>query len=184
MSFTVGSLSTSTSLAFKPTRLDIQWDGVSNGKVSVLPVCSSTASTATYTVRALHVFPAAVTKTLYASGVTSSYSASAGEPFRNNHTSNAQVATPFVVGSTLNTASGEVSFELMPSNTNYTAAMDFGTYRTSQASSYQWSVEQARGTSVQLVAVGQLNRTPPNAFSADTGYGTLVQGQTAFFCIG
>lgn len=184
MSFTVGSLTTSTSLTFKPARLDIGWDGVSNGKVAILPACNDTSSTATYSVKVIQVFPAAATKTLYASGVTYSYSASAGEPFRNNHTNDAQVATPFMVGSTLNTASGEVSFELMPSDTNYTAVMDFATYRTSQASSYQWSVEQARGTAVQLVAVGQLNRTPPNAFSADTGYGSLVQNQTAYFCIG
>lgn len=184
MSFTTGVTSTSTNLTFKPSRIDIAWDGQSDGKISLLPVCSDTSSTATYSVKVLQVFPAAETKTLHASGLTYSYSASAGEPFANNHTLNAQVATPFTVGSTLNTASGEVSFELMPSDTNYTAVMDFATYRTSQASSYQWSVEQARGTAVQLVAVGQLNRTPPNAFSSATGYGSLIQGQTAYFCIG
>lgn len=184
MSFTFDQSSASERLTFKPSRLDVLWDGVSNGKVSLLPLCSNTSSATSYSVKVLHVFPASETKVISAGGVTSSYSAVAGEPFRNNHTNDTQIAVPFVIGSTLNTSSGEVSFELTSSDTNYTATLDFATYRTAQASSYQWQVEKSEGAAIQLVAVGQLRRTPPNAFAASDEYGELVSAKTAFFCVG
>lgn len=183
MSLTVAA-STSQTLTFGPSRIDIRWDGVSNGKVSVLPVCSNTQVTSTYSVKVLHVFPEATTKVLYFSNTSATYAIAAGDPFLNNRTSTAVSAAPFTVGSTLATATGIVSFELIPSDTNYTAAFDVVSHTTSKPAYYKWSLEQSRGTAVQTVAAGRLSRLPPNPFVADNASGSLVQSQTASFCIG
>lgn len=183
MSFNVSS-ATSTSLTFAPSRIDISWDGVSNGKVTVLPVCFSTASTATYEVNVLHVFDQSTTKILYnVSGLTLSYSALAGEPYRTYDTP-FKTAAPFTVGHTQATASGEVSFELNPADSRYTNTLDYSSYPTSQPAYYKWEIKQTRGTATQVVASGRLARIPPNPYSTAGTYGSLVQSQTASFCIG
>lgn len=183
MSFNV-SASTSETLTFSPSRVDINWDGVSNGRVTILPVCSDTASTASYSVRVLHVFGEATTKAVYASSISSSYSAVAGEPYKTGETTDSRTATPFTIGSTLSTATGQVSFELIPSDTNYTNTFDYATYPTSQPAQFKWEMSQTRGTATQLVACGRMLRIPPNPYSSSGFYGSLIQAQTASFCIG
>lgn len=186
MSFTSGPTATSTYLVFGPSRLDVQWDGVSNGKISVLPVCSDTATTASYQVSVLHVFDSAATKTVYAGGLTSAYSATAGEPFRTSDSPNTRIAAPFQIGSTLSTASGVLSFELIPGNTNYTNTFDTVSvaYPTTKPAYYKLEIQQTKGTATQVIASGKLSRITPNPFSSISIYGSLVQAQTASFCIG
>lgn len=198
MSFTLGSLSTSSSLTFGPSLVDIGWDGISNGKITIKPVCGSSASTGTYTVKVLHVHQEATTKTLYSAAGTASqnWNLAAGIPFRYhpNATSGWQEAAPFVVGNTQNTATGDVSFELIPADARYTNTLEAFPFNvgtnyptisgTSQSSYYKWWIERSRGTATQVVAVGKIIRIPPNPYSSVGVYGTLVEAQTASFCIG
>ncbi len=173
---------TSQSLTFGPSRIDIAWDGVSHGKITLLPLCADT--NASYAVKLLHVFPEDTTKLIYITpGSTYSYSAIAGEPFRNN-SNPAETAIPFAVSSTHSLVTGEVSFMLSPSNTNYTTKMDSATYATMAPSYYSWSLEQTRGTALQTVASGRLTRIPPNPYSATSVNGPIVSAQTATLCIG
>lgn len=187
MSFTVGSLSTSSTLTFGPSRVDITWDGKSNGKVSVLPVCTDTATTATYSVGILRVFPAAEDKVVYSYGNTITYSAMAGEAYLleddplSTSMANAYRYTEFTVGSTLATNTGVVAFELIPSNTNYTNRTDISTLSPHY---FTWKMTQNRGTASQVVAVGKLTMLAPNPYSASNAVGNLVEAKTAHFCIG
>jgi hypothetical protein len=189
MSFTIGELSTSQSLTFGPSRIDIAWDGTSSGRISFLPACTSTS--ATYSLSVLHVFPSTETKFLYISSNLFSNTFAAGTPFLQQKVPTYNTATPFIIGHTASTATGEVSFELNPSNTNYTNTMDTITsgqvginHATMQAAYYTWKLTQNNGTATQLVATGKLSRVPPNPFSSAGAYGELVAAQTASFCAG
>lgn len=185
MSMTVGSLATAQSLVFGPSRIDVAWDGVSNGKISLLPVCSNTNQTATYSVKVLHVFPESVQKVLYSGGSSFTYTATAGEPYKTQNTSPYVTAAPFVIGSTLSTATGIVEFELAPSDSRYTGTFDYpGLHATMTPAYYRLTIEQSKGTAVQTVAAGKLTRVPPNPFASLNAVGNLVAAQTASFCIG
>lgn len=177
------AVTTSQTLTFGPSRVDISWDGVSNGLVEIQPVCSDTSTTAAYSVNVLHVFPEAGEKTINSGSGTETYSYSPGMPFKTSAYPTAATAVPFVIGNTLST-SGIVAFELQPSNTNYTATLDYAEYQTMQASFYSWSLVQSRGTATQTVASGRIARIPPNPYSGGSISGSLVAAKTAYFCIG
>lgn len=183
MSFTVGTLSTSSSLVFGPSRVDIEWDGRSNGKISMLPVCTDTTTTAAYSVSVLRVFPSAQAKVVYLSGLTFSLSFLAGQAYRTHGTgtSDSVESVPFVIGSTLATATGVVEFELIPEDTNYTTDTDISTMMPHY---YSWNLQQTRGTATQLVALGKITILAPNPYSSSNAVGNLVEAQTASFCIG
>lgn len=187
MSFTVGSLSTSSTLTFGPSRVDITWDGKSNGKISILPVCTETASTATYSVSVVRVFDQATTKEVLSAGNTVLYNAVAGEAYvlerdpLSTFAFNSYRYPEFTVGATLSTNTGVVAFELIPSNTNYTNRTDISTLSPHY---FTWKMTQSRGTASQIVAVGKLTMIAPNPYSRTNAVGNLVEAQTASFCIG
>jgi len=182
------SASGSSTVKLYPARVDIAWDGASDAKVSVLPLFADTATSTSYTVGAIHVFPSAVTKTIRYSAntaltTTQTYTSFSGEPFINFYR---ERAAPFVIGHTVSTA-GVVSFKLEPSMANYTATLDAvndgGAYVTTKPTYYRWTVAQNRGTTSHLVAYGKIIRLPPNAFSSEgasivASSGDLVSGVT------
>lgn len=181
------SASGSSTVKLYPSRVDIAWDGASDAKVSILPSFADTGTATTYTIGALHVFPSVVSKTVrvYANTnftSTTTYTSFSGEPFITYYRSR---AVPFVIGHTVST-SGIVSFKLEPSNTNYTATLDYvadGDYYTTKPTYYKWTIAQNRGTTSHLVAHGKVIRIPPNAYSSEgasviSSSGDLVSGIT------
>jgi hypothetical protein len=169
-------------LTFGPSRIDVGWDGRSDSVIALGPACVNTS--ATHTISVLHVFPEATTKIVYASGLTTEHAAGAGTPFYNNHTSDAQVAQPFSLGATVSEL-GDVSFSLSPSDSNFTAVLDFSSHRTMQSSYYSWEATQENSAGKRIVfASGKITRIPPNPYGASNVNGSLVSSQTASFCIG
>lgn len=183
MSFST-SVSSISGLTFGPSRLDIKWDGVSNAKITVSPACSSTSTSTSYSVKVVQVFPADVEKVFFSSGATFNLAYSAGDPYRNDNYPTSSVAAPFVVGSTV--VSSDVSFELSPSNNNFTSAFTTWDipYPTAQTAYYKWDLTQTLGTASQVVVTGKIIRVVPNPYSEAFASGDLIDGATASFCIG
>jgi hypothetical protein len=187
MSFTVGSLSTGSSLTFGPSRVDIAWDGKSDGKVSFMPSCSHTAATYSITVR--RVFPSDTNKTVYVSNNSATVDYFAGEPYVIPYDPAVTASLTFYtypefsIGHTANT-SGVVAFELNPANTNYTQKSSAETLYTTRPMYYSWEMKQTKGTATQIVALGKITRRTPNPYAETGSFGSLVESQTAYFCNG
>jgi hypothetical protein len=182
MSFTAGDSGPSVA-NFGPSRVDVRWDGFSNAKATILPVCADTATSTVYSVKALHVFPDSGSKAIFSSGSTITLQYSPGQPFVNTASPNAATAVPFALGSTVSPTSGSVTFDIIASNTNFTATFDTPT-DTNVTSHYKWWIEQEKPGSKQIVAVGKITRIPPNPYASESVYGDLVQDTTATFCVG
>lgn len=188
MSFNT-AVSSSTTLTFAPSRIDLTWDGASNGTLRLRPGCADAfiGLTSTYTISVLHVFPEAGIKRISAGYAPQDYAHAAGSPFKTDAYPTAATAAPFVIGHTVFTTVDnidEVAFDLNPLNTNYTATLDsIAEYQTMQSSYYSWQMTRSVGGESQIVAFGKIARIPPNPYG-DTPSGALVSAKTAFFCIG
>lgn len=168
MSFTVATDVTSSSstpsvLSFGPSRLNIDWDGVSFAKAQITPACVDTA--ATYAVTVTQV--AGTNAYLYQGpGVTATgFTATlvAGSPWYYMNTATV-FYNNFAIGTTVS-ASGVVSFQLSGSSA-WTAASSFpgsnetGYLPTSAATYYTYKMTKSQGTATEVVALGKIRRIP------------------------